>query len=124
MDFDKGDIPEVAKALISQMLQNSKNVFVMEWKGSKVPRKGRISDKEIGWTQHGMITSTNSEHLGTYERLIEFGGANQDEHVMVIGTSYDTAKNPDGTDCRNMTANRAAILGAAGHRVEGPKPRP
>ena len=63
-------------------------VYRLTWKGSKVPRGARIGSHEIVWTQHGMVHARNArgdvEEIGTYKRVVEFGGANQDEQIMEI----------------------------------------
>lgn len=89
-----------ASAVIGALAANKTLTQVMKWKGSKIPRGGKVGNIEIGWSQHDIITGKNGEQLGFYERLQEFGGANHDEHVMLIRVN-EPATNPDGTLCDN-----------------------
>jgi len=82
------DIPDAARAVIVKMtehaLKDGAEPFVLEWVGTKIPRGFKVNGVEIAWTQHGIVTGVGGEHLGTYERLKEWGGPDKDEHAMLI----------------------------------------
>ena len=66
-------------------IQQGKRVFLIDWEGSKVPRGVTIIDQVIGWTQNGMVASADGGgHIGTYIRLVEFGGGSGNHHQMLI----------------------------------------
>ena len=58
--------------------------FLLVWEGSKIPRDARVLDYEIGWTQNGRVRTTSGEDIGTYDRLVEFGGAGGKQQKMLI----------------------------------------
>lgn len=82
------DLPPIVGQLIGlitkESLNNGAEPFTLHWTGSKIPRGYKVNGVEIGWTQHGLVTGVNGEDLGTYDRTIEWGGPNHDEHEMVI----------------------------------------
>ncbi len=89
----------MAQILIQSLKSTKQNLFSMCWKGSKIPRGGKVGGIEIVWSQHGIVTGANGVDLGFYERKKEWGGVNRDEHQILISTNYESATNPDGTDC-------------------------
>lgn len=60
--------------------------YLVEWEGGKIPRGASIDGVPIGWTQNGMVSGAAGEQIGTYERLLEHGGASGQEHKMLIYT--------------------------------------
>jgi hypothetical protein len=70
--------------LLKKMRESSKKTFHLKWKGGKIPRGAIIEGVPIGWTQHGMVIGTNSEPIGTYERMVEFGGKDQTDQEILI----------------------------------------
>jgi hypothetical protein len=70
--------------LLGKLAELATEIYLLEWEGGKIPRGAVLNGKEIGWTQHGMVTSTTGEMMGTYERSVEFGGANKQEQKMLV----------------------------------------
>jgi hypothetical protein len=59
---------------ITKLVQESsfdKEIYLLEWEGTRVPRGAIIKGKEVGWTQHGFIYDKQGQILGYYERLID-----------------------------------------------------
>ncbi len=65
-------------------LREGREMYLVSWRGSKIPRGVKIKWYEIVWTQNGAVTVSGGMQMGTYQRLVEFGGDSRDEHVMVI----------------------------------------
>lgn len=57
-------------------------LFLLSWQGNKIPRGANILGYEVVWTQNGAV-NTNDGPIGTYDRLVEFGGATSKEQVML-----------------------------------------
>lgn len=70
--------------LLDSLKQTSEEAVVLNWEGTKIPRGASIDGKEIGWTQNGVVTSVDGKMLGTYDRLMEWGGENGKQHCMVV----------------------------------------
>ena len=88
-----GKIPNISVSLgnealserVSDLLQElaqDKDAFLVEWKGSRVPRGAIIKDQEVTWTQHGIVRAAGGKIIGYYERIID--DLNQDIQVMVV----------------------------------------
>lgn len=71
-------------AATTASLNNGAEPFVLHWTGHKIPRGYKVNGVEIGWTQNGLVVGINKENLGTYERTLEYGGPNKDEHEMIV----------------------------------------
>lgn len=82
------DAEAQVKGMLQAMAQKAGRKFLVSWKGSKVPHGVRLLGYEIVWTQHGMVTARDkdgqSTMLGTYQRVVEWGGPQKDKHVLVI----------------------------------------
>lgn len=70
--------------LIDRIRESGGRKFLLDWEGNKVPRGARVLDHEIGWTQNGKVLTTSGEDIGTYKRLVEFGGATGKQQKMLI----------------------------------------
>lgn len=80
---------EIEGAVMSSLrkLKDRANTFyVLEWEGNRIPRGVRIDEKEIGWTQHGNVTSTDGTQMGFYDRAVDSGGDNGKHQVMIVYT--------------------------------------
>ena len=87
------DIPQLAKDLIKKLAETQSAEYRLRWKGSKIPRGAKVGEAEISWTQQGIVSDKNGHRLGYYERRVEFGGPDNDEHEMIISSNapvYDT----------------------------------
>lgn len=84
----------IAQNLIRQMASKSENFFLLTYEGTKIPRGAAIDNVEIGWTQNGMITGVGGQHLGYYERIVEFGPPSGNQHIMLISTNGKTLTPP------------------------------
>ncbi len=69
-------------AIRAALTKKARRVFILTWKGDKVPSGAMILGHEVVWTQDGMVQTAERE-IGTYQRLLEFGGDNHDEQVML-----------------------------------------
>ena len=70
--------------LMSRIRKSGGRRFILSWEGNKVPRGARVLDHEIAWTQNGQVSTTSGEGIGTYDRLVEFGGTTGKEQKMVV----------------------------------------
>jgi hypothetical protein len=57
---------------------------ILKWKGSKIPRGETIAGVEVAWAQHGVLSGADGEMIGSYVRLVTFGGPNADEHEISV----------------------------------------
>ena len=92
----------VARQLVKEISAQAPKRVVMKWKGSKVSRGATIGGIEIAWTQHGRILGNDHRELGHYQRAVEFGGTNGDEHEIVCAVDDVEVIAPDGTICREQ----------------------
>lgn len=58
--------------------------FELTWNGSKIPRGAVVAGHAIGWTQHGRVLTDAGRDIGTYERVVEYGGPARDEQRMIV----------------------------------------
>lgn len=70
--------------MLNSLKDRAEQLFVLEWEGTRVPRGARINDMEIGWTQHGIVTSVDGETIGYYDRLVDQGGESGRFNQMII----------------------------------------
>src|ERR1700733_13293533 len=90
------NLVETARELIGGVAAKQPNHYLLSWTGTKVPRGASIDGIQIGWTQHGMVTGTEGEQWGYYERMMEFGGAEGRDQVIVISTTAKDVAPPAG----------------------------
>lgn len=64
--------------------RGSDKFYVLDWNGNKIPRGVVLEGHEIGWTQHGVVSSTDGETMGNYDRMIEFGGEDGKQQRMIV----------------------------------------
>ena len=85
---DLGDVDVSAKlnSVIDAVRRSpGQRVFLLKWKGrSRVPAGVAVAGRMIRWTQHGFVRTRNSDTVGTYDRLVDCGGPNGDEQVMLV----------------------------------------
>lgn len=70
--------------LIGRIRESEGRKFLLVWEGNKVPRGAHVLEHERSWTQNGEVRTTSRETIGTYDRLVEFGGASGTEQKMLI----------------------------------------
>jgi len=58
--------------------------FLLTWTGSKVPRGANVFGHIVMWTQNGQVTTQTGIDIGTYDRLVEFGGPSHNEQMMIV----------------------------------------
>lgn len=79
---------EVLELKFNRLLAITRNrsdrLFLLSWIGNKVPRGAQILDQQVTWTQHGMVQAEPGGNIGTYDRLVEFGGRSGKEHLMLV----------------------------------------
>ncbi len=73
-----------ATILLRAITEKAENIFLLEWKGNKIPRGATVAGHIIAWTQNGLVTSDQGQYVGTYERLVEFGGVDHREQKILI----------------------------------------
>ena len=81
-----GDIElnETANRTITRWRERASKIFHLKWEGNKIPRGAVVEGVEIAWTQNGQVTGIGGQMIGTYDRLVEFGGASGKEQQMLI----------------------------------------
>lgn len=91
LDIEHSPQTQALEAQVNALLQSqrdrSKHIFLLEWQGNKIPRDAEILGKKIAWTQNGTVVVDGGKNIGTYERLVEFGGNSRNEQMMVIFTN-------------------------------------
>ena len=75
---------ETANGMIVRWRERARKIFHLKWEGSKIPRGAVIEGTEIAWTQNGQVTGVGGKMIGTYDRLVEFGGASGNEQQMLV----------------------------------------
>jgi hypothetical protein len=85
-DIDLGDeaLSEIAGNAIKQRGQQTQSTHHLKWEGTKIPKGAFIEGIEIAWTQNELATDVDGKRIGTYIRLVEFGGRTGGEHQMLI----------------------------------------
>jgi hypothetical protein len=96
-----GDVSRerMADALISKLRGKGGRRFLLRWTGDKVPTGASVLGNEIAWTQHGLVQAKRGEQpaniggnmflgktedIGTYDRLVEFGGESGNEQMLIV----------------------------------------
>ena len=92
-------IDAIFNELLGSLQSTKKNRFIMEWRGSKIPRGAKLGGQNIAWIQHGYIygeypDGRHGDELGFYNRLAEF--ADGDFHKIEIFTDQDECIDPSG----------------------------
>ena len=72
--------------LLRAIASQASHAYVLKWEGNKIPRGAVVDGETIAWTQHGCVTSDSGKMVGTYERVVEFGGESGKEQVMFVYT--------------------------------------
>jgi hypothetical protein len=72
--------------LLQELKDSADKLYVLHWHGTRIPRGAQISGKEIGWTQHGIVKSTEGEIIGYYDRLVDCGGDDGSEQQLIVYT--------------------------------------
>lgn len=70
--------------LLGQIADRAAEVYLLVWEGNKIPRGAAINDHVIAWTQNGVVTSDKGQMVGTYERVVEFGGPTGNAQQMLV----------------------------------------
>ncbi|MDD5031967.1 MAG: hypothetical protein PHR36_02875 [Patescibacteria group bacterium] len=77
-----------ADKLISQLRDKGGRRFLLRWTANnKVPKGAKVFGYQITWTQHGKVygkVRTAICNIGTYDRLVEFGGESGEEQMMIV----------------------------------------
>lgn len=70
--------------VISKTRKQGGRRFLLAWTGNKVPYGARVLQHLVAWTQNGMVSSQEKRCIGSYDRLIEFGGDSGKEQLMIV----------------------------------------
>lgn len=72
-DINLGD--KATSEMFTQMLKenrsHSEKIFLVEWRGLRVPQGVVLNGKTISWTQNGVVTDSKGNIVGTYERVVD-----------------------------------------------------
>ncbi len=87
--FDNLRSDPMAHPMLEQLLNLRKKGEgeIVCWKGSKFPRGIKLGSITLETAQHGILRDITGQDVGTYERVIEFGGSNKDEHEIIAWVS-------------------------------------
>lgn len=69
---------------ITKQRRSASAVYLLNWTGNKIPRGAVVSGHTIGWTQNDLVQDRDGNIIGTYERLVEFGGEDGKQQQMVV----------------------------------------
>ena len=58
--------------------------FKLSWVGDNVPQGAIVLDQTISWTQNSRVVSDKRVLIGSYIRLVRFGGLFNNQHVIVV----------------------------------------
>lgn len=83
------DLEQVTNMLISALRSRGGRIFLLCWTGNKVPRGADVLGHKIAWTQNGMVVDDQRAQIGTYDRLLEFGGKSQKEQMIIVYLNPD-----------------------------------
>ncbi len=81
---DELAIQNNGSGLFGALQRHAKQAFCLEWEGNKVPRGAVVGAHTVAWTQNGQVVSDMHEMVGTYERIVEFGGESGRHHKMHV----------------------------------------
>ena len=71
-------------ALLERRRENANHAYVLRWEGNKVPRGAVVGGETLAWTQNGTVHNQSGRIVGTYDRVVQFGGESGKEQVMII----------------------------------------
>ena len=83
-DLKTARIEVAMEKILGFQRRQATDVFLLEWDGGRVPSGAEIKGKKIGYTRDGAVTATDGSLIGTYERIIDSGGENHRQQVMLI----------------------------------------
>ena len=86
---DLGD-PEAdarVNSLLERRRDGANHAYILRWEGSKVPRGAIVGDETLAWTQNGTAHNRSGRMVGTYDRVVVFGGESGQEQAMIVYTS-------------------------------------
>jgi len=77
-------LDQIVNTLLNPIKKAIKGAYLLEWEGGKIPRGAVVGDKTLAWTQNGFAHGEDGRMVGTYDRIVEFGGANKQKQIMVV----------------------------------------
>ena len=78
---------ERVSSILHGLAEKAETLWFLRWKGTKTPHGAVLGKVAVSHAQNGIVCSDGGDMIGTYERLVEWGGPNHDEHMMLIWTS-------------------------------------
>jgi hypothetical protein len=75
------------KSALKKITEHEKNMgktFLLKWQGGRIPRGAVIEDKEISWTQDRVVSDIQNKKIGSYQRLIQFGGKSRKNQEILV----------------------------------------
>lgn len=82
-------LTEINLDAIMARSKDDTDTYFLSWQGNKIPRGAEINGQKIGWTQNGQVLSADGKMMGTYDRLVEFGGEKGKDQKMVVYVSRE-----------------------------------
>ena len=70
--------------ILAKFYEDPGRRFLVSWRGNKVPRGANIIGYKITSIQHGMVYAKQDECIGTYERLVSFGGWSGRKQMIIV----------------------------------------
>ena len=86
VDLGDPDMNQRLNDLLGSIRSESEHAYILRWQGNKVPRGAVVNGEILGWTQHGQALNQEGRMVGTYDRVVEFGGESRKEQVMIVYT--------------------------------------
>ena len=75
---------ERVNSVLHKAAESSRTLWFLRWKGTKTPHGAVLGETPILYARNGSVCSVQGDTIGIYERLVEWGGPDHDEHMMVI----------------------------------------
>jgi len=81
---DSGAAHEAAGAsdpqlsMLMAMRTKGRQGVTLRWLGTKAPRGVRFGEVTLEWARHGILRDSEGRDVGTYQRVVEFGGKDGD----------------------------------------------
>lgn len=83
-DLNDGYAATGLEKTIRNLTRKSESVFLIRWKGGRVPRGAIAGNKTIGFMQNGLVLDSESRYIGTYERIKDSDGGQNSENEVVV----------------------------------------
>jgi hypothetical protein len=96
------------KRRVQKLLNNGRNIFLVEWRGMNPYPKGIELDGHAVTMSDGVLMRS-ARDVGRYQRLTLHKGL---QHAILVSADASEVKNPDGTAAQNITQQRRTLSDA------------